>query len=164
MDKQMQMMNIEERWIVAEPIEVLEDFPLDESNSEKFTRIKTSMEEKAKQDLVQFLKKSTDVFAWSHEDMPRIDPRVITHRLNVSSSYKLVCQKRRVFTLEWDNAIKEEVQKLETLEFVLKGYYPDWLANVVMVKKANGKWRMCVDFTNLNKACPKDSYPLPCID
>ena len=164
MDKQMQMMSIEERWIVAEPIEVLEDFPLDESNSEKFTRIKTSMEEKAKQDLVQFLKKSTDVFAWSHEDMPRIDPRVITHHLNVSSSYTLVCQKWRVFTLEWDNAIKEEVQKLETLEFVLKGYYPDWLANVVMVKKANGKWRMCMDFTNLNKACPKDSYPLPCID
>ena len=164
MDKQMQMMNIEERWIVAEPIEVLEDFPLDESNSEKFTRIKTSMEGKTKQDLVQFLKKSTDVFAWSHEDMPRIDPRVITHRLNVSSSYKLVCQKRRVFTLEWDNAIKEEVQKLETLEFILKGYYPDWLANVVMVKKANGKWRMCMDFTNLNKTCPKDSYPLPCID
>ena len=43
-------------------------------------------------------------------------------------------------------------------------YYPDWLANVVMVKKANGKWKMCVDFTNLNKACPKDSYPLPWID
>ena len=43
-------------------------------------------------------------------------------------------------------------------------YYPDWLANVVMVKKANGKWRMCVDFTDLNKACPKDSYPLPRID
>ena len=139
MDKQMQMMNIEERWIVAEPIEVLDDFPLDESNSEKFTRIKTSMEEKAKQDLVQFLKKSTDVFAWSHEDMPRIDPRVITHHLNVSSSYTLVCQKRRVFTLEWDNAIKEEVQKLETLEFVHEVYYPDWLANVVMVKKANNK-------------------------
>ena len=43
-------------------------------------------------------------------------------------------------------------------------YYPDWLVNVVMVKKANGKWRMCVDFTDLNRACPKDSYPLPRID
>ena len=43
-------------------------------------------------------------------------------------------------------------------------YYPDWLANVVMVKKASGKWRMCVDFTDLNKACPKDSYPLPRVD
>ena len=43
-------------------------------------------------------------------------------------------------------------------------YYPDWLVNVILVKKANGKWRMCVDFTNLNKACPKDSFPLPMID
>ena len=50
------------------------------------------------------------------------------------------------------------------VEFIWEVYYPDWLANVVMVKKANGKWRMCVDFTNLNKACPKDSYPLPCIN
>ena len=43
-------------------------------------------------------------------------------------------------------------------------YYPDWLANVVMVKKANGKWRICINFTNLNRACFKDSYPLPRID
>ena len=63
MDEQMQMMNIEERRTVTEPIEVLEDVPLDESNPEKFTRIRTSMEEKTRQDLVQFLKRSTDVFA-----------------------------------------------------------------------------------------------------
>ena len=49
-------------------------------------------------------------------------------------------------------------------KFIREVYYLDWLANVVMVKKANGKWRMGVDFTNLNKACPKDSYPLPRID
>ena len=49
-------------------------------------------------------------------------------------------------------------------KFIREVYYPDWLANVVMVKKANGKWRMCVDFTDLNKACPKDSYHLPRID
>ena len=48
--------------------------------------------------------------------------------------------------------------------FIKEVYYPKWLANVVMVKKKNGKWRMCVDFTDLNKACPKDSYPLPHID
>ena len=51
-----------------------------------------------------------------------------------------------------------------TAEFVHEVYYPDWLANVVMVKKANGKWKMCVDFTDLNKACPKNSYRLPCIN
>ena len=50
------------------------------------------------------------------------------------------------------------------MKFIWEVYYPDWLANVVIVKKANGKWRMCVDVTDLNKACLKDSYPLPCID
>ena len=79
-------------------------------------------------------------------------------------SSKPARQKKRVFAPKWDNAIKEEVQKLTTVEFILEVYYLDWLANVVMVKKANGKWEMCVDFTNLNKACPKDSYPLPRID
>ena len=96
--------------------------------------------------------------------MPEIDPSVITHRLNVYPSSKPVRQKKRVFAPERDNAIKEEVQKLTTAQFIRKVYYPDWLANVVMVKKANGKWRMCIDFTNLNKACPKNSYPLPRID
>jgi len=56
------------------------------------------------------------------------------------------------------------VQKLVTAKFIQEIYYPDWLANVVMVKKPNGKWRMCVDFTDLNKACPKDSYTLPRIN
>ena len=59
---------------------------------------------------------------------------------------------------------KDEVQKLIAAKFIREVYYPDWLANVVMVKKANGKWRKCADFTDLNKACPKDSYPLPRID
>ena len=55
----------------------------------------------------------------------------------------------------------EEVLKLLEVDFIREVYYPDWLAKIVMVKKANGKWRMCVDFIDLNKACVKDSYPLP---
>ena len=96
--------------------------------------------------------------------MPEIDPSEITHHLNVSPSFKPVHQKRRMFAPERDSTIKEEVQKLVMVEFVHEVYYPDWLANVVMVKKANGKWRMCVDLIDLNKACPKDSYSLPRID
>ena len=94
MDQQIQTMNIEERRTLAEPIKVLEDVPLDKSNPEKFTRIRMSMREKMKWDLVGFLKKSTDIFPWNYEDMPRIDPSVITYRLNVSPSYKPVCQKK----------------------------------------------------------------------
>ena len=58
----------------------------------------------------------------------------------------------------------KEVRKLLEAGFIREVYYPDWLVNVVMVKKNNGKWRMCVDFTDLNRACPKDNYPLPQID
>ena len=58
----------------------------------------------------------------------------------------------------------EEVHKLQEVEFIREVYYLDWLANVVMVKKANGKWRICIDFTDLNKACPKDNYLLLRID
>ena len=96
--------------------------------------------------------------------MPGIDPSIIVHKLNVLPSFPPIQQKKRVFTLERDQAIAEEVRKLQEVNFIREVYYPDWLANVVMVKKASGKWRMCVDFTDLNKACPKDSYPLPRVD
>ena len=139
MDEQTQTMSIEERKVVAEPTEVLEDIPLEKGNPEKFTRIGTSMEEKTKQDLVQFLRKSIDVFAWSHKDMLGIDLSVITYQLNVHPSSKPVRQKKRVFAPEVENAIKEEVQMLTTVQFIREVYYLDWLANVVMVKKANGK-------------------------
>jgi len=69
-----------------------------------------------------------------------------------------------VFAQERDKAIVEEVQKLLEEDFIREVYYPDWLANVVLVKKSNGKWRMCVDFMDLNRACPEDSYPLPWIN
>ena len=157
-------MNIEEKIIIAEPIEALENIPLDESNLKRYTRVGSDLEEKTKKDLVQFFKKNIDVFAWSHEDMPGIDPGVITHRLNVSPSFKSIRQKKRVFALEKDSAIKDEVHKLMAAKFIREVYYLDWLAHVVMVKKANGKWRMCIDFIDLNKACPNDSYPLPRID
>ena len=88
----------------------------------------------------------------------------MVHRLNVSPSFLPVRQKKKVFTPERGQAIAEEVRKLQEASFIRKVYYPDWLANVVMVKKASGKWWMCVDFTDLNKACPKDSYPLPRVD
>ena len=84
------MMNIKERRVVTEPTEVLEDVLLQENDPEKFTRIGTSMKEKVKKDLIQFLRKSVDVFVWSHDDMLGIDPNVITHRLNVYPSSKPV--------------------------------------------------------------------------
>ena len=90
MDEHVQMMNIEERRVTTELTEVLEDIPLDDGDPKKFTKIDTSMEKETKQDLIQFLRNSIDVFVWSHEDMPGIDPSVITHRLNMYPSSKFV--------------------------------------------------------------------------
>jgi hypothetical protein len=56
---------------------------------------------------------------------------------------------------------RNEVKRLLSAGVIREVKYPKWLANTVMVKKANGKWRMCIDFTDLNKACPKDEFPLP---
>ena len=72
--------------------------------------------------------------------MPGIDPSVIVHRLNVNPASSPIRQKKQVFTPERDKAIAEEVRKLLEASFIQEVYYPDWLANVVMVKKANGKW------------------------
>ena len=96
--------------------------------------------------------------------MPGIDNKVIELKLNVDPTRKPVQQKWQVFSPKRNKAIVEEVEKLLTATFIREVYYPKRLANVVMVKKSNGKWRMSVDFTNLNHACLKDSFPLPRID
>lgn len=96
--------------------------------------------------------------------MPRIDPDIMVHQLKVDPKCKPICQKNRNFVSKRNKIIEEEVNKLLAIQFIRKAHYPNWIANVVMVKKFNGKWRMCVDFTDLNKAYPKDSFSLPKID
>ena len=96
--------------------------------------------------------------------MGGIDSAVITHRLNIAPSFKPVKKKRRSFVIERQKAINEEVSKLLQARAILEVDYLDWLANVVLVKKANGKWRLCMDFTDVNRACLKDGFPLPRID
>lgn len=89
--------------------------------------------------------------------MEGINLDVIVHHLNVLLDAKPFRHKR-------NQAVAEEVGKLLVADFVCEVHYPYWLSNVVMVKKANGKWHMCVGFKDLNRSCPKDSFPLPRIN
>jgi hypothetical protein len=159
-----QTMKIDEGHRLVEPTEELEVIMLDDDEPSKTTSIGTKMDGTIREAMINFLKSNLDVFAWMHDDMPGIDPAKICHKLNVNPSIRPIKQKRRVFAPDRNQTISDEVEKLLTAGFIREVFYPDWLANVVMVKKANGKWRMCVDFTDLNKACPKDSFPLPRID
>ena len=88
---------------------------------------------------MSFLKDNLDVFAWSHKDMPGIPANIIQHHLNVDLKKKPVHQRRRVFVPERNKAVMDDVNKLLTANFIREVFYPEWLANVVMVKKANGK-------------------------
>ena len=96
--------------------------------------------------------------------MPGIDPDFLCHRITMDPKVRPVRQRRRKFNGEKRQVIREETEKLLKVAHIREIQYPEWLANVVLIKKANGKWRMFVDFMDLNKACPKDSYPLPNID
>ncbi|KAH9750796.1 Ribonuclease H [Citrus sinensis] len=147
-----------------EPVEDLETVSLGPENPGKTIRIGSRLKGEQKQELVKCLQAHADVFAWTHEDMPGIDPEVACHKLAIKKGARAVRQKRRCFNQERYEAINVEVEKLLRAGFIREVNYPEWISNVVLVKKANGKWRMCVDFTDLNKACPKDSFPLPKID
>jgi hypothetical protein len=96
--------------------------------------------------------------------MPGIPREVIEHHLKIHPDAKPVRQKQRKQSIERQNFILEEVRKLLQAGFIEEVHHPEWLANPVVVPKANGKFRMCIDYTDLNKACPKDPYPLPRID
>ena len=96
--------------------------------------------------------------------MPSIPASIIQHHLKVDPERKPIEQRRRVFAPERNKTIMDEVDKLLVAYFIREVYYLEWLDNAVIVKKTNKKWRMCVDFTDLNDACPKDSFPLPRID
>lgn len=105
-----------------------------------------------------------DIFAWTYRDIPDIDPEVMVHKLNVNRTTKPVWQKRRNFTVDQNLTVTEEVDKLLDTNFIWEVHYLEWLSNVVLVTKVNEKWRVCVDFMDLNKVCPKNNFPLPRID
>ena len=148
---------------LPEPSEELEPLSLDD-DSEHLAYIGSKLAEDLKSLLTQFLRQNRDIFAWKQADMGGINPTVITHKLKTNPSFKPVRQKRRRFAPERQKVINEEVGKLLQVGAIREVEYPEWLANVVLVKKANGKWRLCINFTDINKACPKDSFPLPRID
>ena len=114
--------------------------------------------------LVTFLQANQDIFAWKPSDMPGVPREVIEHSLNVKEGAKLVKQRLHRFAQDRKEAIRDELTKLMVAKFIKEVYLPDWLANPILVKKKNKKCRMCVDYTDLNKACPKDPFGLPRID
>ncbi|KAG7588583.1 Ribonuclease H domain [Arabidopsis suecica] len=144
--------------------DVVIEVVLEEDKPDRQVRIGATLTGEIKEALVELLRKNKTSFAWSAADMPGIDPSIICHKLNVDPSFKPVKQKKRKLGVERAKAVNDEVDKLLKIGSIREVQYPEWVANTVVVKKKNGKDRVCIDFTDLNKACPKDSFPLPHID
>ncbi|XP_027121989.2 uncharacterized protein [Coffea arabica] len=144
-------------------LDEVEEFPLREDRPDRVLRIGASLPPEEKEGLKAPAEYS-QVFAWTVENMPGISTDLAVHHLNIDPRFKPVKQKKISFAPKRNKVIKKEVGMLLESKIILEVYYPTWLANPVLVKKEDQSWRMCVDFTDLNKACPKDCFPLPRID
>ena len=128
-------------------------------DQERFFQVGARLPTQEREELVELLRGNADVFAWDAYEAPGLNPEFICHRLNVDPSVTPKKQPPRRPSNEHVEVIKSEVVKLKQAGAIKEIFYPQWLANTVVVKKKTGKWRVCVDFTDLNKACPKDPFP-----
>jgi hypothetical protein len=138
--------------------------PLGQATPKQTVIISEDLTSHYEERLISCLSKNKYVFTWSALDLVGVSHTIIEHSLGIDPSVRPKKQRLRKMSNEKTEAAKAEVHRLLEANFIEPVAYPMWLANVVMVQKKSGKWRMCIDFTNLNKACPKDNFPLPQID
>jgi hypothetical protein len=135
-----------------------------EDIAEQRVLLGSQLSEEQEKTLLRFLFNNKDVFAWSANDLCGVNRDVIEHSLNVDPSFRPRKQRLQKMSEDKAKGAQNEVKKLLSAGVIREVKYPEWLANTVMVKMANGKWRMCIDFTYLNKACQKDEFSLTRID
>ncbi|KAJ4800173.1 Pol-polyprotein [Rhynchospora pubera] len=128
------------------------------------TKLGTALGAKDRELVKDCLKRNQEIFVAEGGQMPGIKREIAEHKIKLFPHAKPVHQKKRKFGPERRTIIEEEVQRLLAAGFIREVKCPAWLANPVVVPKPNNKWRVCIDFTDLNKACPKDPFPLPNID
>jgi hypothetical protein len=115
-------------------------------------------------ELIRFLNKNKDVFTWTAKVLQGVDRDIIELTLETDEKIPPKKQRLRKMSEEKVKAVEAEVQRLQDTKVIREVLYPVWLANIVLVKKKNEKWRMCVDIIDLNKACKKDNFPLEMVD
>ena len=139
--------------------------PVDEDGPSGATfTIGTSLDPGQGEAFVRFLRANKEIFVWEPNQLVWVPREVIQHHLRVCPNMRPVKQRARRQSTEKQAFIIQETRKFEAAGAIGKVRYPDWLANPVVVPKKGGKERRCANFTNLNKACPQDPFPLPRID
>ncbi|XP_073049441.1 uncharacterized protein [Primulina eburnea] len=142
----------------------LEEINLGELENPKVVYVSKLLEEQLKQDLISMLKEYRDCFAWSYDDMPGLDRKLVEHQLPLKEGFKPFQQPSLRMSKQVELKVKEEVEKLLKSKFIKPIRYTEWLSNIVPVMKKNGKVRICIDFRDLNCATSKDVYVMPIPD
>jgi hypothetical protein len=109
-------------------------------------------------------KEFRDVFTWSYKEMSGIDPVIVEHEIKTYLDARLVWQSSRVVNPRKAHVIKDKVEKLLNVGFIYLVPLIEWASNPIPVNKKQGTICICMDFWDLNKACPKDNFPTPFID
>ncbi|KAM1212301.1 hypothetical protein ACFX2G_003942 [Malus domestica] len=112
----------------------------------------------------QLLLEYKDVFAWTYKEMPGLDPIIVVHHLAIKPGTRPIKQTQKRYRSELIPQIEVEIDKLIEAGFIREVQYPKWISNIVIVLKKSGQIRVCVDFRDLNDACPNDDFPLPIIE
>jgi hypothetical protein len=110
--------------------------------------------------MIALLKEYSDCFAWDYTEMPGLDRSIIKHQLPLKKGFQPFQQRARQMRTEVLEEVKKEIEKMLVAEFIRSCRYVEWISSIVPVQKKDGRWRVCVDFRDLNKATPKNEYPM----
>ena len=143
----------------------LEEVDIGSGNIPRLTFVNKNMANDCKAKMIELLRNYVDCFAWEYHEMPGLSRELVEHRLPIKSGFRPHKQPPRRFNPNMYDRIKEEIDRLLRAGFIRPCRYAEWISNIVPVeKKSSGKLRICVDFRDLNKATPKDEYPMPIAD
>ncbi|KAK8559400.1 hypothetical protein V6N13_026823 [Hibiscus sabdariffa] len=162
-DDLLRMVESEEKHILPHK-EELEIVNLGTEEERREVKIGTTTSSETRRGLIELLHEYKDVFAWTYQDMPGLSESVAVHKLPIKQECKPIQQRLRRMKPDMLLKIRDEVKKQFDAGFLQAVTYSDWVANIVPVPKKDGKVRMCVDYRDLNRASPKDNFPLPHID
>ena len=143
----------------------LEKVDIGDGSIPRPTFVNANLSDGCKADLIKLLKEYVDCFAWEYSKMSGLSRDLVEHRLPIKAGFRPYKQPSKRFNPIMYDQIKEEINRLLDARFIRSCRYAEWISNIVPVeKKDSGKIRVCIDFRDLNKATPKDEYPMPIAD
>jgi hypothetical protein len=139
----------------------LEEVDIGPGDKPRPTFISKKLNPGLREAIILLLKEYADCFAWDYTEMPGLDRSIVEHQLPLKPGFRPFQQRARQMKAEVLEEVKKEVEKMIEAGFIRTCRYTEWISNVVPVQKKDGRWRVCVDFRDLNMATPKDEYPMP---